>query len=678
MKRIIRATTNPNISEREKRNAALARKIGAEGIVLLENDGVLPLKVKKIALFGFGARHTCYGGTGSGENRPRYRVSIEQGLKNAGYEITTKTWLDDFDKIYDESYVVWRKELVAGLKKCKKLLQMDYASAHPFVPPFGRDITSKDKVESDTETAIYVLTRQAGEGADRKTEKGDYYIRDEEIIQLRQICDLYKNTILLLNVSGIIDLSFTKQLNLAAIVNVMQGGMETGNSIADILSGKRTPCGKLADTWAERYEDYPSHDTYSYRNGNPHEEDYLEGIYVGYRWFNINDIKARYPFGYGLSYTEFSKKCEKITVEKGIVTCAISIKNVGDYAGKEVVQIYLSAPNDKLIKEKVSLSGFAKTKCLQPDEKQILNVVFNLRDFASYDEKRAMFVLEKGEYILYLGENAEDLTPIGVLVADREIITEKCKNVCPMKNEIAFFNPPINEREIPDLQRILIDADDINCITHEYAKPVHIDEKRVNDVVEKLSALDLINFLVGTSYVGGVRNTVFGAGGYSTSAYLKYGVPNMPMTDGPQGINITPKSLKPKQNFLNMPALPETLQYGFTGWLAKRSAPKENDRRKVFYQYGTAFPSEVLVAQTWDLELAKEQGRAVGEEMKEFGVVFWLAPAMNIHRNPLCGRNYEYYSEDPYLTGKFAAAVTSGVQEYIRTIKLRRFGAETI
>lgn len=664
MKRLIRATTNPAFSERERKNAALARKIGAEGIVLFENNGALPIKDKKIALFGFGARHTCYGGTGSGENRPRYKVNIEEGLKNAGYEITTVKWLDDFDNGYNAAYDIWHKELIAGLKKCKKLLQMDYASAHPFIPPFGRDITATDKIQSDTETAIYVLTRQAGEGTDRKTVKGDYYIQKEELKQLKQICELYQKTVLLLNVSGVIDLSFTKQLNISAIVNVMQGGMEAGNSIADVLSGKVTPCGRLAVTWAENYEDYPSYNTFSYRSGNSREENYREGIYVGYRWFCENNVKARYPFGYGMSYTQFSTKYEKTTVNNGKVTCSFSVKNIGNYEGKEVVQIYLSAPVGKLHKEKVSLCGFSKTKCLQPAERQNVEVKFDLRNCASYDEETASFILEKGEYIVYLGENAEELTAICILNVDSGIVTEKCKNVCPVKQELQLYQPSDDAREIPNVERITVAADSIGCVLHTYDKPLPLKDKKVEKIVEKLSVYDKINLLVGTSYVGGVRNTVFGAGGYSTSAYLKQGIPNMPMADGPQGLNVTPRSIKPKQNFMNIPALPEMLQYGLAGWFAARSVPKENDNRKVYYQYGTAFPSAMVVAQTWDLELIKEQGRAIGTEMEEFGVVFWLAPAINIHRNPLCGRNYEYYSEDPYLSGKLAAAVTGGVQEH--------------
>ena len=656
MKRAIRATTDSAVSGREIKNALLARKIGAEGAVLLKNNGVLPLTASEVALYGVGARHTAFGGTGSGECRPRYRVTIEEGLKNAGVAVTTDAFLDGLDGEYESAYRAWRKSLNKGLKKCKKTAQMDYASAHPFLPPLGGEIIKRDSAE----TALYVLTRQAGEGADRKTEAGDYYIRSEEFEQLKALCGQYQNVVLILNTCGVIDLSFTKELSLSAILYISLAGMEAGNAAADVLLGKVSPSGKLTATWAERYEDYPSHDIYSYRNGNPREEDYPEDVYAGYRWFHANGLSARYPFGYGLSYTRFEATCEEIIVKKSAVACTVSVKNIGERAGREVVQIYLSAPDGKLKKERVSLAGFQKTGLLEPDGREEVKVAFDLRDFASYDEESASFLLEAGDYILYLGSHAQRLTPVGVLSLSKTVATEKCKNVCSVKRELAFFAPPEREREIPALPKIPPDGDSFDCVVHTYPKSAL---QEGGAAFEKLSLSDKIKLLVGTSYLGAVKNTVFGAAGYTTSRFVRRGIPNMPMTDGPQGLNVSPASLGPKQNFINLPALPESMRFGFLGWLSGLGTPKAGTRRRVYYQYATAFPIETLAAQTFDCDLLRDMGRAVGEEMEEFGVSFFLAPAMNIHRNPLCGRNYEYYSEDPLLTGKLAAAVASGVQE---------------
>ena len=649
MKRVIHAATNSAVTERETRNALLARRIGAEGIVLLENDGALPLKENKVALYGLGARHTAFGGTGSGENRPRYRVTIEEGFKNAGFQIVNEAWLNAFDTAYESARKVWRKRLIKGLKKCKKTAQMDYASAHPFLPPLGGEI-----VKEDADVALYVLTRQAGEGADRKTEAGDYYIRPEELAQLKTLCALYPKTVLILNVSSVIDMSFTSELSLSAILLAGQGGQEAGGAVADVIAGMVPPSGRLAATYAAHYEDYPSFDIFSYKNGNPREEDYFEGIFVGYRWFHATEKKARYPFGYGLSYTRFFKECRGIAVDKSRVALRIYIENIGELAGREVVQIYASAPNGKLAKERASLAGFTKSKLLQPKEGEEKTVAFDLRDLASYDKARAAFILEAGDYVLYLGNNADDLTAVSVLSLNREVITEQCKNVCPLKRDIKFFEPPATKREVPDLERIAINADEIGCVIHSYEKPIADGQASI-----KLKTSEQIKLLVGTSYLGGVRDTVFGAAGYTTSAFYKRGIPNLPMTDGPQGLNVSPVSKRPKQNLFNIPAIPEAMRYGLLGLLAGRELKKG-----AYYQYATAFPSEALCAQTWDTELIKEEGRAVGEEMTELGVRYFLAPAMNIQRNPLCGRNYEYYSEDPILTGKIAAALTSGVQEH--------------
>lgn len=664
MKRVIRATTNPNPSGREKRNAALARRIGAEGIVLLENDGTLPLRDKEIALYGFGARHTCYGGTGSGENHPRYRVNVEEGLESAGYVITTKGWLDDFDASYHDAYNTWHKNLVEGLKKCKKLEQMDYASANPFIPPLGRDISLSDKKASHTENAVYVLTRQAGEGADRRTEKGDYYICDRELAQLEQLCGLYDHVVLLLNICGVMDLSFMKRLKLAAVVLTLQGGMEAGNSVADVLSGKVNPCGKLTDTWAERYEDYPCHDTYSYRSGNAREEDYTEGIFVGYRWFDVNGIVPRYPFGYGLSYTAFEIRYVDVAVDGSQVVCRAAVRNRGDIPGREVVQLYLSAPDGHLKKERQVLVSFNKTEILKHGEEQEIELPFDLHDCSSYDQERSVHILEKGDYVLRLGDNSRNAQAVIALSLDREVITEKHVAVCPVRKQISVYQPEAGRMELPDLQKVIVDADSIPVVEHCYPELKPLRDCIVEGIVGELSIKEKCKLLVGASYLGPVYNTVFGAGGNTTSAFLKKGIPNMPMTDGPQGINVTPKSLKPKQNILVPPALPEALNYGLVGWFSNLTIPKENTRSTVYYQYGTAWPGETVAAQTWDTELLYEQGRAIGEEMEEFGVVYWLGPAINLHRNPLCGRNYEYYGEDPLLTGKLAAAVTKGVQSH--------------
>lgn len=696
VKHIIRATTNPEITERENNNMVLARKIGAEGMVLLENDGSLPVHInagnssRKVALYGFGARHTGFGGTGSGENHPRVKVNIEEGLIAAGLMISSTAWLDDFDREYASEHQKWKDNLTEEMKNVPRMKQMDYASARPFQPPFGRPITEEDVRKSDTDTAVYVLTRQAGEGADRKEEEGDWYIRSEEKEHLQFLSAHYAHVILILNIGGLIDLGFLDEIHIGAVLYAMQGGMEMGNSVADILTGKVNPSGRLTDTWAMKYEDYPCWDTYSYRSGDSHIEEYREGIYVGYRWFDAKGIRPRYPFGYGLGYTDFKVSVKSTRFVGGIFSTDFMVRNVGHqteaflsgtraadtkmtddsraagYPGKEVVQVYLSAPQGRLSKEVKSLAGFVKTTELRPGESTMVTVSFALRDFASFDEENSCFILEKGDYLVQYGTVSDQLTPAACLHLEEDIVTEEVEHICPVKD--AFEKETIPALPSPAIPAGLVTFEvrneDIPTQRHTYKAPATAHNDRLDRAMKKVKKKDLMKFLVGTSYFGSVQNIVFGAGGRSWSGYAGKGIPDMPMSDGPQGLNLLPRNLKPKQYFVTMPALPETLNFGRVRAFSSLTEAKENDTRKIYYQYCTAWPCETIVAQTWDRDLEERQGDAVAKEMEELGVVFWLAPAMNIHRNPLCGRNYEYYSEDPLVSGETAAAVTKGVQAH--------------
>ncbi len=655
MKPIFYAATSPKVTQREKDHATLARRICAEGIVLLKNDGVLPLKADRVALYGTGARHTAFGGTGSGENNPRYRVTVEQGLENAGITVTSKAWLDAYDAIYTESYSAYRTQLAEGLKTVSRMEQMDYATDHPFAIPAGNPIAEDDH---ETDIAVYVLTRQAGEGADRKDIPGDYYVTNEEKAILRSLVEYYSKVILVLNVGAVIDLSVLDELKLSAVVLLMQGGMETGNALADVLTGKVNPSGRLADTWGYNYADYPSAETFSERNPDPLQEDYCEGIYVGYRWFDKRQIRPRYPFGYGLSYTTYETAYKETAVNEAEVTVTACVTNTGSVAGREVVQLYLSAPEGMLHREVKSLAAFTKTKSLDPGESETVTLNFDLRSFAGFDNDGHQFLLEKGDYILFLNGK-----PVSILELDADVVTEQLEAICPLKRPIDFFRPKKTPREVYDLPRFPVNGTAVKTITHDYSAPAMEHGPQLDAIMARLTVRDMAKLVVGSSYVGPFHHRVFGAGGYTTSSLLKKGIDGMPMSDGPQGLNLTQKSLKPRQNLFSMPALPDALR-GNDIFSRLSATPEKPGKHVIYFQFCTAWPSETLVAQTWDIELARQQGDAIGKEMLELGVAFWLAPAINIHRNPLCGRNYEYYAEDPVLTGEIAAAVTQGVQAH--------------
>lgn len=654
MKSILYASRSQEITDRERTNYALSRRICAEGIVLLENDGSLPIKSDNVALYGAGARHTAFGGTGSGENNPRYSTTPEDGIKAASIKITTEDWLNEYDLLYKKAFTDYRINLKKGLKKVPIAEQMDYTADNPFYAPAGRILKEDESVSSDT--AIYVLTRQSGEGADRKDCPGDYYATEDEKALMLSITKLYKHSVLVLNAGAVIDLSFLDNIKFSAVVLLMQGGMETGNALADILTGKVNPSGRLADTWGYSYNDYPSSDTFSERNPEKYQEDYKEGIFVGYRWFDKKGIKSRYPFGHGLSYTTFRTEYVSANITGTNVEITTSVTNTGKVSGREVVMLYLSCPENKLIREVKSLAAFAKTPLLHEGASCEITLSLNLADFAAFDENSLSFILEKGDYYIHL-----NAVPAIKLYLASDVITEKVKSMITLNRKFDYHIDFKSDRCDLSLPVFEINASSIKTITHDYSIPSMEKSEKIDDIVSKLSIKEMADILVGRSYFGPFRHRVIGAVGFTTSRLYKKGIDGMAMADGPQGINLTKMSNKPKNNFFQIPTLPSALRDVYA--ILKILSPKAKPTGKnLYYQFCTSWPSETLIAQTWDVDLVRQQGEAIAKEMKEYGVVFLLAPALNIHRNPLCGRNYEYYSEDPLLTGLIAAAVVKGVQ----------------
>lgn len=656
MKPVIHASTKPHISGREQEHSLLARRICADGIVLLENNGVLPLNARRVALYGAGARHAAYCGTGSGENNPRYNITPEEGLISCGIVITSEHWLDEYDILFENEFSRYKKELKKALRKVPVAEHMDHSADNPFYLPAGRPVTEQDV--NDTGTAVFILTRQAGEGADRKDIPGDYYITPDEKALMESVCVHYEKTVLVLNVGSVIDLGFLDEIKFSAVVLLMQGGMETGNALADVLTGKVNPSGRLTDTWAYSYCDYPSSDTFSERSPAKYQEDYKEGIFAGYRWFDKNGIRPRYPFGYGLSYTSFITEYKDTDVSGTDICIRASVKNTGNVSGREVVMLFLSFPENRIIREKRSLAAFTKTELIEPGETATVSMRFDLKDFACFDMEKSCFILEKGFYCITLND-----TPVSIIELDGDAVVEKVR---PLFNTDRIKDLPVrnnNDVNLPDLPVTKIKAAEISCVTHDYSTPAFEHSEKIDRIASSLTVRDMAKLIVGRSYFGPFRHRVFGAAGYTTSKLFHKGIDSMPMADGPQGLNLIRVSKKPLTNLMSIPTLPSAIRDAHK--ISKAgTASAGNSQKRLFYHFCTSWPCETLVAQTWDTVLAEKQGDAIGKEMLEYGVVFWLAPAMNIHRNPLCGRNYEYYSEDPVITGLMAAAVTRGVQSH--------------
>lgn len=666
MKPVIYASKSPAISERETKHCELARKICAEGIVLLENKGVLPLKAKKVALYGAGARHTSFGGTGSGENNPRYCVTVEEGLRAAGLEIVSDKWLNDYDVLFEKEYLEYHQKLSKAMKKVPIAKRMDYSADNPFYLPAGRTLNSSDII---CDTAVYVLTRQAGEGADRKDIPGDYYITEEEKELMLSITEHHLDTILVLNTGSVIDLKFLDEIKFSAVILLMQGGMETGNALADIVTGNVNPSGRLTDTWADSYEDYPCSESFSARSPERYQEDYKEGIYVGYRWFDKRKINPRYPFGYGLSYTEFKTGFDSITNEGPSISVKASVTNTGKKSGREVLMLYMSFPDSHHTREVRSLTAFAKTDLIEPGCSETVTLDFDITDFAAFDEFASLYMLEKGNYVLYLNGEPECMVTL-----NENYVTEIVKPMFKPERKIEFLKQDRNSIVSLLLPSVTLNGSDIKTITHNYDTPDMERSEKIDQIVSGLSIKDMSHLIVGRTYFGPFRHRVFGAVGYTTSKLFHKGIDAMPMADGPQGINLTRVSKKPRHNIYAVPTLPSAIRK--THKIAGTETASGNNR---YYQFCTSWPCETLVAQTWDTDLAYQMGDAVGKEMLEYGVVFWLAPALNIHRNPLCGRNFEYYSEDPVLTGLMAASVTNGVQSHEGCyVTLKHFAANNL
>jgi beta-glucosidase len=659
------AVSSPNVSEREMANMALAREAAREGFVLLKNDGALPLRSKKIALYGVGARKTLKGGTGSGSVNERRSICIEEGLENAGYTVTTKAWLDDYDREYAESYAQWHdmvEKKVAGLPPNKVISVVIEQSFH--CPP-GSPINDRDISASDTDTAVYVIARQAGEGGDRRDAPGDYRLTDSEYAGLKKLAASYAHVVLVINVGGLVELSFLDELSgIDAVVFYTQGGMEGGGALADVLSGRHNFSGKLADTWPVKYADYPNAATFSHTNGNLEDEDYLEGVYVGYRYFDSFGVAPRYPFGFGLSYTEFAITPESVTPDRTGVTARLRVQNTGKvFSGKEVAQLYLSCPRSGLKKEAQRLVGFAKTRELAPGEAQVLSVGFDMLQAASYDEEQSVWVLEKGDYILKAGNSSANTKIIAVIALDETVVVERCGHCCAPETPVRELDAPsLNAPAVDaDTPRIALNAADFTVVTHDYTEPPVTETEHEKELLDSLSPEEMAELLRGGDLRQGGRHVVLGAGGKTAIALAEKGIGNIVLSDGPAGLNIL-HCVKFTENGVQTPgAVIERFSFGAMGEQMKAMT---GGGGTPYYRYATAWPVHLLLAQTWNEELVERVGRAEGVEMLEFGVTVWLAPALNIHRNPLCGRNFEYFSEDPLLSGKMAAAVTRGVQSH--------------
>lgn len=614
----------------------LSKNAAKEGMVLLKNkNSLLPLeKGAKLALFGKGTFDYVKGGGGSGDVTVAYICNLYEGLRSLPEHVQLEENLADFYRSYvQEQYAAGR---IPGMLPEAELPEAYYQQAREF-----------------TDTALITISRFSGEGWDRGVkddplyENGDFYLSNREKAMVEKVKSLFPKVVVVLNVGGMVDTQwFCDDDSIGAALMAWQGGMEGGTATAELLCGIGCPSGKLVDTFAKRLEDYPSTESF-------HESDdyvaYNEDIYVGYRYFETIPgaaEKVNYPFGFGLSYTEFDWSVDSTQEKDGRIQLAVTVKNTGSCPGREVIQVYLQAPQGKLGKAARSLVAYKKTSLLQPGESQVLQLAFDINDCASYDDlgkvQKAAYVLEKGEYKIHVGNSIRNTVCCQyVYPVDSDLVVQQLSSkLVPSqlkkrllsdgsyeqlltfskeKQEHSDF-PKLTDDEYEGIRPVIRGVDGFpswNTPDRQYCffEEVADGKATLDDFVRQLTDAQLLNLMSGQPN-SGVSNT-FGFGNIP-----EYGVPNATTADGPAGIRIKPEC----------------------GVCT------------------TAFPCVTQVCCSWDPELSYAIGQAGAMELKENNLAAWLTPAVNIHRSPLCGRNFEYYSEDPLLAGTMATSFVKGVQ----------------
>ena len=602
----------------------LARKTGAEGIVLLKNDGALPLKDNDVlSVFGRVQNDYFYVGYGSGGDvKPPYKVSLMEGIKNSGIAINEK-----LAGIYSD----W----------CKKNPPDEGFWGHwPLCfpeMPIADDVV--EEASKSSTVAAVVMGRAAGEDREQKLVKGGYLLTGDERALLKKVTNHFDKVVVLLDAGNIMDMSWVEEYGdkLSAVLYLWQGGMESGNAVADVLSGKVNPSGHLTDTIARNYADYPSSKDFGKRKFNNYRED----VYVGYRYFSTFDEGAViYPFGYGRSYTTFDTKGDFAFDGKN-ARLNVTVKNTGDRGGKEVAQVYVEAPQGKLGKPLRSLVAFAKTDNIPAGEESTLNLTFNLDDVVSYDDKghtgyKSCYIAEVGEYKVYLGDNVRDAVQVGTFTLDTPYIVsaEEC---CPVRAEAEFdvLYPVVKDGKIEKAYRKV--AVESRCLKDRITSrlPKEIEQKvdfNIDFCDVKDGVVSLDRFIASLSDTElemlshgdyrmnsplGTKGNAGAFGGICDSLRARH-VPPVTTTDGPSGIRLLVGA--------------------------------------------SLLPCGTALASTWNEKLIEELYSAVGKEMVARGSDVLLAPGMNIHRDPLCGRNFEYLSEDPVVSGRIASAIVKGAQ----------------
>lgn len=602
-----------------------AAKMVSEGIVMLKNDNnALPLDTdKEVAVFGRIQFHYYKSGTGSGGMVNVTKVvNILDGLIDNGIKVNEK--------------------LLGTYRKWDKENPFDLGEGWGGEPWSQKEMPLDEGLVKETakscETAIVIIGRTAGEEQDNRLEAGSYLLSDDEIAMLTVVRKHFKKVVLLLNVGNIIDMTDINRIAPDSVLYVWQGGMTGGKGTADVLTGKVSPSGKLPDTIAYKASDYPSDANFG-REKN--RDIYAEDIYVGYRYFEtFAKEKVLYPFGFGLSYTEFEIKTEKAEITEGAVKLSVSVKNIGSYKGKEVIEAYCEAPQGRLGKAARVLCGFEKTRELVPQEEQVFEIAVDIAKLASYDDSgvtgnKSCYVLEAGEYKFYVGSDVRSAEYACSFEQGEDLVTERLtQSLAPVESFERI--KPVCEggafsigREAVPVSEVDESARRLEKLPKEIAYTgdkgiklwdVKNGKNTMDEFIAQLSDYDLSCIIRGEG-MGSPRVTAGTASAFGgVSENLNgFGIPAGCCSDGPSGMRL-------------------------------------DCGTKAF-----SLPNGTMIASSFNKELTSELFTFMGLEMAANKVDCLLGPGMNIHRHPLNGRNFEYFSEDPFLTGKMASAELKGM-----------------
>lgn len=608
--------------EPRKEMSDACRRAGAEGTILLKNDGVLPLsKTGSTAFFGRVQRDYFYVGYGSGGDvNPDYLVSPMDALEARG-DIA-------YDKALADRYRLWCQ---ANLPPVADWAQ--WPTCHPEMP------LSEEAVQAaarGNDAAVVILGRAMGEAMDNRPEPGGYYLTEAEKALLTQVTGAFRKVCVVVDAGNIMDLSWVEAYPIGALLYAFQGGMESGNALIDVLYGDAQPGGRLTDTVPRHYEDAPSYGHFGGRDFNEYRED----IYVGYRYYEtFAQDKVLYPFGFGLSYTTFRVESAAAAWHTSW-DLRIQVTNTGSRPGRQVVQVYVEAPQGKLGKAARVLADYWKTPELAPGQSAAVSLWIDLESLASFDDSGVTghpyaYVLEAGAYRLYVGTDVRSAGLAGRLFVEEQVLTAQLESQCSPTQDFPRLRPreeggrlvpgfePVpraksrrKDQVLENLPEPIPFTGDLGISFRDVCKGTH----GMDDFIAQLTPEELNALCKGEGQMDSPLGTKGNAGmlGGTTRSLRDKGVPTLTTTDGPSGIRVC--------------------------------------------CYTALLPCGTALASSWDVKAVEALGHLFGQEMVRKGSDILLGPGLNIHRDPLCGRNFEYYSEDPLLSGTVAAAMVRGIQ----------------